>query len=329
MTEHASPPEPPASPDGSPAAPVGHIAGWGLVTFREGHDAERAGALRGDGAVVELPGGMGAHGLIELLERWAEVSDDLRGWDPSGQDAVPDAALLAPLRYPRKVICAGVNYRSHMREMGIEPPAGPAKPFFFLKPPSTTVIGPRESIVIPQDAAARVDWEAELGVVVGRGGHDIAVADAAAHIAGYTIVNDVSIRGVHRREDPPAAPFEWDWVASKGADTTCPLGPAVVPSWLIADPQDLGIRLWVNGGAKQDSTTADMVSSIAELVSAASGLMTLEPGDVIATGTPPGVGQAHGRFLADGDVVTIEIEGLGALTNPVRVRMPAEAEVLA
>lgn len=164
-----------------------------------------------------------------------------------------------------------------------------------------------------------MDWEGELAVIVGLGGRDIPVATALEHCAGYSVANDISLRGPHRR-DTPAAPFQWDWLASKGADTSLPLGPGIVPVWQVPDVQDLRIRTWVNDELMQDGTTADMVCSVAELVSHASRQVTLEPGDVLATGTPAGVGAARGRFLAPGDVVGVSIDGIGTLENPIRRR---------
>jgi 2-keto-4-pentenoate hydratase/2-oxohepta-3-ene-1,7-dioic acid hydratase in catechol pathway len=162
-----------------------------------------------------------------------------------------------------------------------------------------------------------VDWEAELAVVIGRGGRGISAASAREHVAGYAIVNDISARGRHKRPAPLAPPFTFDWLGSKGSDSFCPMGPGIAPDWLIDDPHDLAIRCWVNGELKQDGSTRNMLNDSWRLIEAVSAFITLEPGDVIATGTPAGVGVARGEQLADGDEVAIEIAGIGRLVNPV------------
>ena len=211
------------------------MTGWGLCTYRIGAGVDTLGALRHDDrAVVAVPGA-GEGGLIAALQRGDDLAGRLAGWDPEGLDAVPGAVLLAPLRYPRKLICAGVNYASHMAEMGAAPPGPDWKAWFFLKPPSTTVVGPGDAVRIDPDPAEQVDWEGELGIVIGRGGRDIAAADAGAHVAGFTVVNDVSARGPHRRDGAPHDAFRFDWLASKAQDTFCPMGPAVTPSWVLPD----------------------------------------------------------------------------------------------
>jgi 2-keto-4-pentenoate hydratase/2-oxohepta-3-ene-1,7-dioic acid hydratase in catechol pathway len=297
------------------------VTAWSLVSYRTAGGDAGAGALH-LGRVVGLP--VAAAGVLELIERWREVEPLLRDFDPAEAPVIAGAELVLALRFPRKLICAGANYRSHVREMGIEGRGG-ARPFFFLKPPTTALIGPGEPIAIPADPAARVDWEAELAVVVGRGGKHIPVAGALAHVAGYSALNDVSLRGRHRVPDPVAAPFEWDWLASKGGDRSAPFGPGIRPAFLVADPQRLDLRLWVNGVLKQQASTADMIDGVAALVAAASELVTLEPGDVIATGTPHGVGLPRAEFLRPGDLVELEVADFGRLSNPVvaeRVNRP-------
>jgi 2-keto-4-pentenoate hydratase/2-oxohepta-3-ene-1,7-dioic acid hydratase in catechol pathway len=215
------------------------------------------------------------------------------------------------------VICAGVNYRKHMREMGGEIPADGWRPFFFLKAPTTSVIGPRDPIVIRDPTRARYDWEAELAVVIGIKGKNISAERALAHVAGYCVSNDVTARGYHKRDIVPAEAFSYDWFAAKSMEGSLPLGPGITPAFHVPDPQDLRLRLWVNGELQQDESTSDMVCSVAELVAAASEVVTLEPGDVIATGTPSGVGAGRGLYLRGGDVVRVSIDGLGALENTV------------
>jgi 2-keto-4-pentenoate hydratase/2-oxohepta-3-ene-1,7-dioic acid hydratase in catechol pathway len=215
------------------------------------------------------------------------------------------------------VVCAGVNYRRHIQEMGGDVPAEGWKPFFFLKPPTTTVIGPSDPITIHSPETARYDWEAELAVVIGIGGRDISPVDALSYVAGYCVANDVTARGHHKRHAVPADAFLYDWFAAKSIDRSLPLGPGVTPAFQIPDPQDLHLRLWVNGELQQDESTSDMICTVAELISAASEVVMLEPGDVITTGTPSGVGASRGLFLRAGDVVRTTIDGLGTLENTV------------
>ena len=289
-----------------------------LVTFRGQSDSQdRAGILRSDGSVVRAAPLEGARGLVEVMERWATSEAALRSFDPEGAEVIEGAIVLAPLRFPRKLLCAGANYGKHLQEMGVTSiPAG-VRPYFFLLPPTTTIIGPSDPVLIPDDPAARVDWEAELAVVIGRPARRVTVDQAAEVVAGYTILNDISARGYHRREPALAPPFGYDWLRAKGLDTFCPLGPGVTPAWQVTDPHNLHIRLWRNGELKQDGSTGDMLHGVWELIAAASASMTLEPGDVLATGTPAGVGVARGESLRPGDRLAIEITGLGRLDNPV------------
>jgi 2-keto-4-pentenoate hydratase/2-oxohepta-3-ene-1,7-dioic acid hydratase in catechol pathway len=255
--------------------------------------------------------------MLELVSDWELAQDVLRRLKTDDAPVIDYDSLLAPLRWPRKVLCAGLNYRRHLREMGGEMPAGRWKPFFFLKPPTTTVIGPGDPIIIRSPEKARYDWEAELAVVIGVLGRDIPPEDALAHVAGYCVANDVTARGYHRRQVVPADAFTYDWFAAKSMDCSLPLGPGITPAFQVPDPQDLRLRLWVNGDLQQDESTSDMVCTVAELVSAASEVVTLEPGDVITTGTPSGVGAGRGVFLRVGDVIRATIDGLGTLENTV------------
>jgi len=254
---------------------------------------------------------------LDLFDRWDDWAGQLRRLDPAGLPEVDGAELVAPITYSRKLLCAGANYYDHAAEMGTARPNPTDPPFFFLKPPTTTVIGPYDDIRVPDLPSAGLDWEVELGVVIGRRAKAVSVADAHTVVAGYTVGNDISARRRFPRPSAVQAPFAWDWLAHKALDDSCPLGPGIVPAWLIPDPQALGLRLQVNGVSKQDSSTSDMVAGVAQLVSAASRWVTLEPGDIVLTGTPAGVGMPHQDFLRDGDVVTAEIEGIGRLENTV------------
>jgi 2-keto-4-pentenoate hydratase/2-oxohepta-3-ene-1,7-dioic acid hydratase in catechol pathway len=289
---------------------------WSLVTYT--HGELTALAVRRADETLAAPTELKRWAtMLELMDDWAAAEPVLRGLDVAGAPAIEHDALLAPLRYPRKVLCAGVNYRRHMREMGGEIPAEGWRPFFFLKAPTTTVIGPADPILIRSPAEHRYDWEAELAVIIGIRGKDISPVRSLDHVAGYAVANDVTARGLHKREMVPAPPFTYDWFAAKSMDSSLPLGPGITPAFLVPDPQDLRLRLWVNGELQQDESTSDMVCTVAELVSAASQVVTLEPGDVIATGTPSGVGAGRGLYLRGGDVVRTSIDGLGALENTV------------
>jgi 2-keto-4-pentenoate hydratase/2-oxohepta-3-ene-1,7-dioic acid hydratase in catechol pathway len=289
------------------------VNSWSLVTYRTASGEERAGAFH-ERRVVELP--IAACGALELIERWSEVEPVLKTFDPAEAAEVAGAELALPLRYPHKVLCSGTNYYGHMREMGVKRSEG-ARPYFFLKPPTTALIGPGQAIVVPADPGAKVDWEAELAVVIGRRGRHIKESEALSYVAGYSAINDVSLRGPHRVQNPIGEPFQWDWLASKGADQSTPLGPGIRPAFLVEDPQRLDLRLWVNGHLKQEANTSDMIDGVAALVAAASEILTLEPGDVIATGTPHGVGLPRGEFLRPGDLVEMEVADFGRLSNPV------------
>ena len=285
---------------------------WSLASYPQGF-----GVLREDGTLVAPMDLKRWASPMELLEDWPAAEGVLRTLDIDTAPVVDYDTLLPPLQWPRKVICAGVNYRKHMLEMGGELPGAGWRPFFFLKAPTTSVIGPHDPIVISAAARARYDWEAELAVVIGTKGKNIPTERALFHAAAYCVSNDVTARGYHKREAPPADAFGYDWFAAKSAEGSLPLGPGLTPAFLVPDPQDLRLRLWVNGELQQDESTADMVCTVAELIAAASEVVTLEPGDVIATGTPSGVGVARGLYLRGGDVVRVSIDGLGALENPV------------
>jgi 2-keto-4-pentenoate hydratase/2-oxohepta-3-ene-1,7-dioic acid hydratase in catechol pathway len=289
---------------------------WSVATFRRGETVGLAALLDG-GPLVQPPELKQWATALEMLEDWAQAADILRGIEVADAPVVEYDALLAPIRWPRKVICAGVNYRRHVLEMGGEIPAGGWRPFFFLKTPTTAVIGPTDPIILHAAEAARYDWEAELAVVIGIGGRDIPADRALEHVAGYCVANDITARGLHKRQAVPAAAFVYDWFAAKSLDGSLPLGPGITPAFQVPDPQALRLRLWHNGELQQDESTSDMICPVAELIATASEVTRLEPGDVITTGTPAGVGAGRGLFLRDGDLVRTTIDGLGALDNPV------------
>ncbi|GAA3676731.1 hypothetical protein GCM10023081_13770 [Arthrobacter ginkgonis] len=297
------------------------MSSWSLTTCLPdpADPARRSAAIRrGDGSLA-VPEVLRPYaGLIDAVADWDRLAPELRALDVAALEPVAGEELLS-LGHPRKVLCVGANYRDHVAEMGVTEIPDGWEPYFFLVPPTTSLVGDGGEVLIPADPSYRVDWEAELAIVIGRGGRDIPAATALEHVAGYACFNDVTARGLLARRVTIAAPFAFDWTASKGLDNFSPLG-AVTPSWLVPDPSDLGIRCLVNGEVKQDGSTADLIAGLAEIIAAASRLWTLEPGDVIATGTPAGVGHTRGERLVDGDVVRVEITGLAPLTNTVRER---------
>jgi 2,4-diketo-3-deoxy-L-fuconate hydrolase len=259
--------------------------------------------------------------MMDILGRWAEWQPVLEAIAERLSDR-PSSALSmvvpqAPVPQPRKVFCAGANYASHVREMGTEPPdKAVTNPYFFLKPP-TAIIGPDEPIVIPP-MAQNVDWEVELAAYIGTRAKNVPLAEASDYVAGYTILNDISARDTHKREDWGQGPFYWDWLQSKGCDTFAPTGPFLVPRSQIRDVYNLRLTLSVNGEMMQDSNTDDLIFNVEEQIAYLSSFITLEPGDIISTGTPPGVGMPRGVFLQRGDEVIATIDQIGTLRNPVR-----------
>lgn len=231
-----------------------------------------------------------------------------------------DIRLLVPIGAPPKLFFLAGNYAKHVVERG-----GAAAereetfPYVFMKPPSTTLTNPGDPIKIPRVSPDQIDWECELGVVIGRRCRHVDEDEAMACIAGYTVVNDISDRGF--KPNPGRKPRErdkfFDWMHGKWHDTFCPMGPCVLSADKVSDPQAFPIRLTVNGKLKQDATTAEMVFPVPAVIAFLSEFVTLEPGDVIATGTPSGVGSATGTFLRPGDVVRATIGRIGTLENPV------------
>ncbi len=223
--------------------------------------------------------------------------------------AIEDTALLATVPRPSKIWAVGFAYAEHRGEVGYSGVAD--DPVIFLKAPSS-VIGTGQAIRFPRVAPDQVDYEGELGVVVGKRATDVAAADAYSYIAGFTICNDVSARDVQKGRIPGRAA---DVGTAKSFDTFTPMGPALATLDELADPDDLHLRTWVDGELRQDARTSQLIHPVAELLSYLSRQTTLEPGDVISTGTPSGVGHPQGRFLRSGTEIKIEIEGIGVLVN--------------
>ena len=278
-----------------------------LATFSAG-GAPELGIVQGE-AVVSIsrarPGL--ASEMIDLIARWREVEREVRGVAATPTDAIPlDAVrLLAPIRRPGKIMAIGLNYADHIAESGL----GEPKDQIWFSKAVTAVNGPFDPIQIPKVSQA-VDYEAEMVAVIGAGGRHIARTDAAKAVFGYCVGNDATERAWQHRTT--------QWVLGKSFDSHAPFGPWITTADEVADPHALAIRGLVNGEVRQDSNTRHLVFNVFDQIAHLSEAMTLEPGDLIYTGTPGGVGAAMKpmRFLKAGDLVRVEIEGLGAIENP-------------
>lgn len=253
-----------------------------------------------------------------LLEEWDDWSGVIADAVENARDAFDKQGISSiasfgiPTGIPRKLICIGANYHDHIAEMAV--PMVPTHPYAFLKPPTTTLMG--SGAVVSKPAGAEMfDWEAELAVVIGRRCHDVTVADALSVVAGYANFNDLSARDYILT----APKIGVDWVLHKAFDGSAPIGPYFVPAEFVGDPQTLPIRLSVNDEVKQNSNTSHMVFGVAQIIAHLSKTITLEPGDIIATGTPAGTGFGSNpkQFLQSGDSVEVEIGPLGNLKTTV------------
>ena len=258
-----------------------------------------------DGGFGELDGEVVHPMQGELAGFLADPATAARSGDPV---PVTKLSLRAPVPRPGKILCIGLNYRDHAAEAGLPVPS---EPVLFAKF-ANSVVGDGAVVEVPA-ATRRPDWEAELGVVIGRRGKDIAAGAALHHVAGYVCANDLSARDLQRSNGG-------QWVRGKAIDGFLPTGPALVTPDEVGDPQALGIRCRLNGELVQDSSTSQMIFGVAELIAELSRTITLEPGDLIVTGTPPGVGFARTppRYLQDGDEVVVEIDRLGTLATTIR-----------
>jgi 2,4-didehydro-3-deoxy-L-rhamnonate hydrolase len=245
--------------------------------------------------------------LAEAMKKTAELASH------GHLQPLPDGVdVLAPYR-PERIFCAASNYIEHANEMGtVLASKAQSKPYMFLKL-RNTIIGPNEAIRKPAETA-QLDWEIELAAVIGTAGRRIREADALDHVAGYTILNDISARDINVRSDYP---FKFDWFQGKCHDTFAPFGPWIVPASFIPDPQAVDMLLTVNGKEMQKDNTRNMIWTLREQISYLSTIVTLEPGDVVATGTPTGVGMGRGVYLNLDDTIRATIDGIGTLTNRV------------
>ena len=302
---------------------------YGLGTYRGG--ANRRAALVIEDQVFDLeqvygvlgkePPGWLSEGIEGALKVWSVAAPELDQLARAagrcvssgrlGQLISPDRLVL-PFR-PGRIFAAAANYVEHANEMGTVLAAkAESKPYIFMKPDSSA-IGPGEAVVRPSQCK-QLDWEVELGVVIGRECRRVSVTEAEDCIAGYVVVNDISARDLNVRSD---FPFKFDWFQGKCFDTFAPIGPWLVPKNCIDDPMNLSLRLKVNGEVMQDGTTREMIFNPYEQISYLSNILTLRPGDTIATGTPTGVGMSRGVFLKNGDVMTATVERIGDLVNHV------------
>jgi 2-keto-4-pentenoate hydratase/2-oxohepta-3-ene-1,7-dioic acid hydratase in catechol pathway len=301
--------------------------GYRLLSYKDGAKS-KAGVLIGERivpATALLEGvDVDATSVLGLLRAWDAVHARLH---EAAQNSTPVDGLLlaqakldAPILYPGALFCAGANYWDHLEEMaeiakrvtGKAPAMTKAKdPYFFMKTTAGSIIGTGTPARLPP-FSRQVDWEAELGVVIARPTRNISEERALDAVAGYLIVNDLSARDLMKRE---GSPFGMDWVGQKCFEDAAPMGPWLTPAAYIPDPKNLAIKLWVNGVLKQNSNTGRLVHDIAEQIAYLSRHFTLQAGDVIATGTPAGVGMPRNEFLKAGDEVRIAIDGCGELTN--------------
>ncbi len=296
-----------------------------LATYAAGDGRSRA-AIVVDDQVVDLE----YPSVLSVLENWLQINpalrrlaQDVRAHATTEQKNLTEVRLLPPVMYPGTIFCAGANYKDHVREMSraLNLPEEPdphelgLNPWHFIKPSAPCVRGTGERIPLPA-YSRRVDWEAEIALVMGSACRNVRATEALDHVAGLTIVNDLSARDHLKRDKVPAdSPFKFDWVSQKSFDGALPMGPWICPLEQVEDLGDIGIKLWVNDQLMQDSSSANLIFSFAEQVAHLSTRLTLRPGDVIATGTPAGCGAARGQFLKPGDRVRIEVAGIGELCN--------------
>ncbi len=284
-----------------------------FVTFRRGDAPPEAGVIARD-RVVGLAGA-GFPDILAMLRGGAPARAKIENWiyNPADDASAPldSVTLLAPIPRPLKLICVGLNYRDHALESKMEIPKVPT---IFAKF-ATAVIGPGQPIVLPKNST-QPDYEAEFAFVIGTGGRHIPAEEWRQHVFGYTLLNDVSARDFQMATS--------QWTMGKTFDTFAPMGPCLVSADEVADPHTLDISLRINGEVLQQSNTSQLIFKIPELIAYLSSVMTLEPGDVVSTGTPAGVGYARTppRFLQPGDDVVISVDQIGELRNPVVAETP-------
>lgn len=272
----------------------------------------------GDDLLALLPADGAACRDAAKLAKWLDDQGPL----------LPDAAklatnsveLLVPIPRPPKLLLLAGNYAAHIEEGGgVAAQRAETFPYVFMKPPSTTLTDPGKPIRIPAVSPDHIDWEMELGVIIGRRAKRVKEADALQYVAGYTVVNDISDREFHPNPQRKVRQKDsfFDWQHGKWHDSFCPMGPCVVSADTIPDPQRLDMKLTLNGKVRQDSSTANQIFPVAAVIEFLSSFVTLEPGDIISTGTPAGVGNATGTYLRPGDRLEATIRSIGTLVTPV------------
>lgn len=307
------------------------MAGYKIATYQSA-EGPRAGLVIEDklfdaAALTRTP----AYAtVLGILEDWRAAQGVIKKAVASAAKSrvksrpLKGAKLLAPVLWPSAIYCAGANYADHAAEMAArsnrplepDPHTLGLESWHFIK--ASRSLAPPGATIKAADYSKQLDWEAELAAVIGRPAKNVSQEKALSYVAGYTVANDLSARDRSRRPHvSDTSPFKADWVAHKSFDGSCPLGPWIVPASEIPDPQNLALKLWVNGEIKQDSHTSKMIFNLAEQIAHLSARLTLHPGDLILTGTPAGVGAGRGEYLKAGDVVKIWIEGIGEISNRI------------
>lgn len=288
-----------------------------IIPLRTASDQLGVAAPESDSLLPLLPGGDARAQIRELESKIAGLSDSDQTTLSISCDSVK---LLVPVPNPGKLLLLAGNYSKHIEEGGGRAAErAQTFPYVFMKPPSTTLTHPGDPVKIPAVSPHHIDWELELGVIIGSRCKGVSEADALRYVAGYTVVNDISDRKFKPNPDRTQREKDgfFDWLHGKWHDTFCPMGPCVLPAGDPVDPQQLHLKLRVNGNIEQDGSTAEMVFPVAAIIEFISSFVTLEPGDVISTGTTSGVGAAKGKFLKSGDTLEAEIQHIGVLRNPV------------
>ena len=292
----------------------------GLRLVRYVHCGNESYGVLKDGRIIDLPrlyrlrGKQAPRSLEELIISGWKIDEADRLINEISEGEMrrisideENAALKAPILSPPKIVCLGLNYRDHAEESGAKIPE---EPIIFMKP-RTSIVGPEEPVIKP-GFVKELDYEVELAIIISRKGKNIPVSEAADYIFGYTVFNDISARDIQFKDG--------QWTRGKSFDTFAPIGPCITTSTQIGDPTDLRLRTRVNGEIRQDSSTGNMVFNVYEVIHHLSRVMTLEPCDIIATGTPGGVAvfmKPKPKFLQPGDTVEVEIEKIGTLRNPI------------
>ena len=299
------------------AEQVGFYCDKGVISLARAAESQGTELVQSDCLLTYLPGGNARPAVIELQNQLAGLAEADRS-----ALSVPlgEVSLLVPIPSPSKLLLLAGNYSKHIEEGGGKATERALTfPYVFMKPPLTTLTNPGDPVKIPAVSPDHIDWELELGVIIGKRCHAVGKADALDYVAGYTVINDISDRqfkpNPNRAERAKDSFF--DWLHGKWHDTFCPAGPCVLPADEQADPQTLKLALRVNGELEQDGSTAEMIFPVVAVIEFISSFVTLVPGDIISTGTTSGVGAAKDKYLKPGDVVEAEIENIGVLRNPI------------